>query len=122
MHSRERHVVAIFGGLGNQLFQYCWAQYLFEQSARPAMLDTSGLRSGPRTLGLRHLGLDLDRLDLRLMRYVPFVGGRIDMAARAARVVLGPTNIVREQPLDAVYDVRRPSWWYGSTGSRDTRC
>lgn len=120
MHSRERHVVAIFGGLGNQLFQYCWAQHLTESSGYRSVLDTSGLRSGPRTLGLQHLGLDVTRRELRPMRYVPFVGGRVDVVARAVRQVLGPTNIVRERAPGAVYNVMRPSWWYGYWQSRDT--
>jgi len=120
MRSRKRHVVGVFGGLGNQLFQYSWAKHLTRESGLVSKLDTSALRSGPRQLELGGLGLQVGPSQLKGMRYVPFVGGRFDRFGHAARRIIGPTTIMREgQPAVLLGGLNEPSWWYGYWQSRE---
>jgi len=117
---RNRHVVAVFGGLGNQLFQYCWATKIASDSGLPTYFDTSGLRSGTRRLELQNLGINIRDCELRLMRFMPFVGGRAQWAAYAVRKLLGPRRVVTEASGHALGDLHTPSWWYGYWQSRAT--
>ena len=114
---RSSHVVGIFGGLGNQLFQYCWALRLMQD--RPVRFDLAGLRRSPRSLELERFGFDVGSSSLEFTHWIPFPEGRFDSPARFIRRVLGPSSFVVGGANCDDCDVSRASWWYGYWQQRD---
>ena len=107
----SQHVVGIYGGLGNQLFQYSWSRYLSRYM--PVRYDLSGLRGGVRDLELDALGLQVRANSLKPTALFPFPGGRLDGSAILLRRIMGPQSIIIEEKAGGIANPARPSWWYG---------
>jgi hypothetical protein len=113
---RQRNVVALLGGLGNQLFQVAFGLWLEQRSGRETWFDVSFRRDLPLdVLEISELG---DRLRGRLLkgsRYSPTPDGRLPGLGRLVRVAQGPRQIVRDYtssgPSVAAWD--RSAWWFG---------
>jgi hypothetical protein len=112
----KRNVVALIGGLGNQLFQVAFGAWLEERSGRPTFYDASF-----------HRDLDIDVLRLpgvgpavapRVLRgtgRLPTPDGRIALAGRSVRRALGPGRLTRDYsgPGPDSVDTTGAAWWFG---------
>jgi hypothetical protein len=112
----KRNVVALLGGLGNQLFQVAFGLWLEQRSGRETWFDVSFRRDLPVDV-LEICGLG-ERLRGRLMkgsRYSPTPDGRLPRLGRLVRVAQGPREIVRDYTSwgPSVVACDRSAWWFG---------
>lgn len=114
MRSR-RHVVALRGGLGNQLFQFAYALSLADQG-RPVRLALSNLRQGaPALFGVPVIGDRARCMMLPLTRLLPAPGGRFPAAGGMLHAALGPARLVADATPQGreLMDAAPPAWWFG---------
>lgn len=113
----HHHVVGLFGGLGNQLFQYCWACWL-QARGEDVRLETRLLERDVREYGLGSL-FTVDPAEtfgfVRHTRKLPAPRGRLGTVGTWVRRAMGPGRVVfrLDHPDPRELDWRRPSWWYG---------
>jgi hypothetical protein len=113
---RSRHVVALLGGLGNQLFQTAFACHL-AKTGRPVWLDvssTSGRRVDDALMGI----LDATPLtELRSTRLYPGYAGRLPAIGTLMRRVAGPSEVRTDftpyGPEIGEAQIMTPAWWAG---------
>ncbi|MGY3564826.1 alpha-1,2-fucosyltransferase [Sinomonas sp. RB5] len=110
---RDMSVVGLLGGLGNQLFQYAYANWL-AKSGRTVSFDASALRSGERRLELTEL-FDHKLPLVRWLDVMPYPRGRLGTIGDRVRSFVGPHRVWHEdvhgipnRPEDAP-----AAWWYG---------
>ena len=113
MTSKDHHVVTLMGRLGNQLFQYSFAEWLASTSGIPVRYDLSYLRS------LNQLPDKFrDEIEGNIepgSAHWPTVGGKFDRAARLMRMAKRPTTINFDLSSRGPYlaSAPVPSWWVG---------
>lgn len=113
--TRSRHVVALRGGLGNQLFQFAYALHLGRQGERVS-LDISCLRHGvPAIFGVPLIGEQARQMVLPGTRFIPSPSGRLPLIGKLSRKACGPGPIVLDEwPPGPVPDPDvAPAWWFG---------
>jgi Glycosyl transferase family 11 len=109
-------VVALLGGLGNQLFQVAFGQWLGTRTGREVRYDLSFHRGGePDVLAIPRIGAEVrDRL-LPGTRRWPTPDGRLGPLGRAIRRLRGPRRIVSDYsgpgPEQPATDPA--AWWFG---------
>jgi hypothetical protein len=109
-------VVALLGGLGNQLFQVSFARWLEMRTGRPVRYDVAFHRSGePDVLAVPGIGDDVrGQLLSRTIRW-PTPNGRVALLGRAMRRLRGPRRIVADYsgagPDSPSADAA--AWWFG---------
>lgn len=111
----SRQVVALRGGLGNQLFQFSYALYLARQG-RQANLDLSCVRHGvPAIFHVPLIGDRARQMVLPATRFIPSPSGRLPLMGKLSRKVMRPGRIVLNEssqgpePSSSV----TPAWWFG---------
>jgi hypothetical protein len=109
-------VIALLGGLGNQLFQVAFSNWLGQQTGRDISYDVSFRRPGGLDiLSIPDLGPDIRDCVLWRTRRWPTVDGRLPYVGRALRAITGPRRIMSSYtsagPADP--DVRAAAWWFG---------
>lgn len=111
---RNRHVVALLGRFGNQLFQYSFAKWLARETHREVRLDLAMTR----TVGIA--GTDefiraVNELAIRGSRGFPAPGGRLGPLGGYLRKALGPDRVVIDVSASGMdnEDFSRPAWWVG---------
>lgn len=113
---RQRSVVGLLGGLGNQMFQYAFGLWLGKNSDRRVTFDTSALRSGSRKLELAAL-VRSDCLPIESwLKIMPYPRGRIGNLGEFIRTVVGPKRIFFEADIGIPNGPSAelpPAWWYG---------
>jgi hypothetical protein len=111
-----RHVVALRGGRGNQLFQFAFARWLAVRSGREVAFDISSHRDlNIELLAVPVVG-ERVRSELRTRtRLWPALGGRLARTAAAVRSANGPRAIRCDESAwgSASPDTRTPAWWHG---------
>jgi hypothetical protein len=111
----SRQVVALKGGLGNQLFQYSYAQYLARQGWR-VNLDLSCVRHGiPAIFEIPLIGDQARQMVLPVTRFIPSPSGRLSLLGRVSRKVMRPGRIVLDESVQGPEPSASatPSWWFG---------
>ena len=111
-----RDVVCLRGGLGNQLFQVAFAEWLSQSSHREVTFDISCLRdSDLPILKLGELGEYISNRVLIQTRYWPAIEGRFAPVASAMRIARGPRHILIDNHSNGRNDIdfTRPAWWFG---------
>lgn len=109
----DRHVVTLMGRLGNQLFQYSFAQWLASTSGIPVQYDLSHVRN------LNQLPEKFrDEIAANLLpgsAHWPAVGGKFDRVARALRKSKRPRTINFDLSSAGPHMTcaRVPTWWVG---------
>jgi hypothetical protein len=108
-------VVALRGGLGNQLFQAAFAGWIESRTGRRPLFDISARRSSLDILRVPSLGDEVRSRLLMSSRYWPAVGGRMAGAARLIRTLHGPRTIHCDDTAwgPSSPDLTRPAWWFG---------
>lgn len=112
--TRKHHVVALLGGLGNQLFQFAFGIHLRQQSGLEVTYDASALRSGTRTLELAELVEDNALPVEAWLNFLPYPRGRFGPPGEWIRIASGPRRIFFE--TDGKFGTQSladPGWWYG---------
>ena len=111
----SRQVVALRGGLGNQLFQFSYALYLARQGRR-VNLDLSCVRHGvPAIFHVPLIGDRARQMVLPATRFIPSPSGRLPLMGKLSRKVMRPGRIVLNEssqgpePSSSV----TPAWWFG---------
>jgi Glycosyl transferase family 11 len=110
-----RQVVALRGGLGNQLFQLSFALFLARQG-RPVKLDLSCLRRGvPAIFLVPIIGDRARQMILPVTRFMPSPTGRLDVIGRLSRKAMRPGRIVLDDSAQGSKQDSSapPSWWFG---------
>lgn len=114
--SRRRSVVALLGGLGNQLFQVAFGHWLEERSGLRTWYDVSFQRNlALDALSLPGIGAEVRERILAWSRWLPSPQGRLAPLGRGVRIGLGPSRIVRNLsgPGPTLRAELEPSWWFG---------
>lgn len=113
--TQSRQVVALRGGLGNQLFQFSYALYLARHGWR-VNLDLSCVRHGvPAIFEVPIIGDQARQVALEATRFIPSPSGRLPLMGRLLRKVMRPGRIVLDEsaqgpePSSSV----TPAWWFG---------
>jgi len=112
-HSRQ--VVALRGGLGNQLFQFSYALYLARQGTR-VHLDLSCVRHGaPAIFAVPLIGDRARQMVLQATRFIPSPSGRLPQMGRLSRKVMRPGRIVLTESAQGPTpcSMVTPAWWFG---------
>ena len=65
---KKKHIIKVYGGLGNQLFQYSFALYLKKFSKKEILLDTNEFHYVKH-----HSGLELNKLIFNEFRSISFI-------------------------------------------------
>jgi hypothetical protein len=113
--TRSRQVVALQGGLGNQLFQFSYALYLARHWER-VNLDLSCIRRGvPAIFGVPLIGEQARQMALRGTRFLPSPSGRLPLVGKLSRKALRPGPILVSQSPQGHVPVSNaaPAWWFG---------
>jgi hypothetical protein len=113
--TRSRHVVALRGGLGNQLFQFSYALYLARQGSR-VDFDLSCVRHGvPALFEVPVIGELAHKMALKATRVIPSPSGRLPLMGRLSRKVMGPGRIVLNESVQGPEPSSSvtPAWWLG---------
>jgi len=112
----EPNIVGVFGGLGNQLFQYSFGLYLEKTTLRLTKYDLSAFRTRKGYFGLESLGISL-RMAPKWLIFAPHVMGRFPKIAGLMRSNCGPTNIQLQDERVAVFgstsSASESKWYYG---------
>ena len=109
-------VVALLGGLGNQLFQVAFGQWLETRTGRELAYDVSFHRAGePDVLRIPGIGDDVSARLLRGTRRWPTADGRVAPLGRAIRRLRGPRRIVSDYsgPGPEHPAIDAAAWWFG---------
>lgn len=109
-------VVALLGGLGNQLFQVAFGQWLETRTGRELAYDVSFHRAGePDVLQIPGIGDDVSARLLRGTRRWPTADGRVAPLGRAIRRLRGPRRIVSDYsgPGPEHPAIDAAAWWFG---------
>lgn len=113
--AHSRHVVALRGGLGNQLFQFSYALYLARQGRR-VNLDLSCVRHGvPAIFEVPLIGDRARQMVLQATRFIPSPTGRLPQMGKLTREVMRPGQIVINESVQgpAPSSSVSPAWWFG---------
>jgi hypothetical protein len=108
----DRNVVVLVGRLGNQLFQYSFAQWLHQRTGLPSAYDLSFVHraglDGPAVLRE-----SIWRARIRGSSFTPVPRGRLGPLARALRSLRGPTRMFVDLSAEGeVLSVRPRAGWY----------
>lgn len=113
--TQSRQVVALRGGLGNQLFQFSYALYLARHGWR-VNLDLSCVRHGvPAIFELPLIGERARQMALQVTRFIPSPSGRLPLMGKLSRKLIRPGQIVLDEsaqgpePSSSVM----PAWRFG---------
>jgi hypothetical protein len=109
-------VVALLGGLGNQLFQVAFGQWLERRTGRGVRYDVSFHRGGePDVLSVPGIGDDVRERLLPGTRRWPTPDGRAAALGRGIRRLRGPRRIVSDYsgPGPEHPETDRAAWWFG---------
>jgi hypothetical protein len=113
--TQSRQVVALRGGLGNQLFQFSYALYLAQHGWR-VNLDISCVRRGvPAIFEVPLIGDRAREMVLQVTRFIPSPSGRLPLIGELSRKVMRPGCIVVDEsaqgpePSSSV----AAAWWFG---------
>ncbi len=112
----RKNVVALLGGLGNQLFQAAFARWLEELTGYPTLFDVSFRRRDRLDiLAVPGIGDAVRARIVRVTRYMPTPDGRLPRLGRLVRKVWRPGCIVRDYTScgAGAIDVSCPAWWFG---------
>lgn len=110
------HVVALLGGLGNQLFQVSFGRWLEDATGRDVYFDCSFYgHVVPDILSVPEIGGSVQSRLIPETCDMPVPVGDDLKSGCEARVARGPTRIVRmfHNPIYNVSDPAEPSWWFG---------
>ena len=114
--TRDRNVVALLGGLGNQLFQVAFGGWLEQQTGRRTQYDVSFHRNlALDVFAIPDVGAAVRNRLLRGTRRLPTPDGRLAGVGQRARAILGPRRVVRDytaqgpEPSDRLL----AGWWFG---------
>jgi hypothetical protein len=109
------NVVGMIGGLGNQLFQFAFGQWLESATNRKTVYDLSAYRTIPSYFSLG--SLDVALLPLRKSsHWYPHPSGKYPALARGIRKLVTPSTIVLEAASrtgPTPQQLARPAWYYG---------
>lgn len=109
------NVVGMIGGLGNQLFQFAFGQWLENETNRKTVYDLSAFRSIPSYFALGVL--DESTLPgVKSLRWMPHPSGRYPSLAMGVRKLRTPSTIVLETATGTEptpQQLARPAWYYG---------
>lgn len=109
-------VVALLGGLGNQLFQVAFARWLERRTEYEVRYDISFRRDLELDVcDLPEIGPEVrDRVLSRTRRW-PTPSGRLPVIGRGLRRAWGPRRIVIDYTSagPAYPSYREPAWWFG---------
>jgi hypothetical protein len=122
IHSKRHHwgdmntnVVGMIGGLGNQLFQLAFGNWLERETNRKTVYDLSAYRTTPAYFSLSSLPESvLPRKNF--LRWYPYPGGKFPVLAKGFRILRTPRYIVTEGPGRSPLTSRQlsqPAWFYG---------
>jgi len=111
----SRQVVALRGGLGNQLFQFSYALYIARQG-QPVALDLSCVRHGvPDIFHVPLIGDKARQMVLPVTRFMPSPVGRLGPVGSLPRRAMKPSRIVLDEsaqgPAPSLH--LPPAWWFG---------
>jgi hypothetical protein len=109
-------VIALLGGLGNQLFQVAFARWLQDQTGRAVRYDVSfKRRSAPDVLELSGIGAEVGARVLAATRLLPTPDGGLAGIGRTLRRLRGPRRIVSDyrSPGPTSPAVGEAAWWFG---------
>lgn len=113
--TQSRQVVALIGGLGNQLFQFSYALSFAAQGSR-VNLDLSHVRHGvPAIFEVPLIGDRARQMALQVTRFIPSPSGRLPLLGKLSRMAMKPSRIVLDksaQGADLMSSVM-PTWWFG---------
>lgn len=107
-------MVALMGGLGNQLFQASFADYL-SKSGVPVGFDVSCVKGGLALSRLPNLGEEVTSRIVGVSRHLPGPSGRGRGVGNAIRAVAGPRSVFVDMTAlgpDRV-DATTAHWWFG---------
>lgn len=111
----SRQVVALRGGLGNQLFQFSYALYLARHGGR-TNLDLSCVRRGvPAIFEVPVIGDRAREMVLPVTRFLPTPSGRLPFLGRLSRKTMRPGRIVLDESAQGPGPslTASPAWWFG---------
>jgi len=112
---QSRQVVALIGGLGNQLFQFSYAAHFAAQGSRVS-LDLSHVRRGvPAIFEVPLIGDRARQMALQVTRFIPSPSGRLPQLGKLARRVMRPGRIVLDTSSQGgeLTSSVLPAWWFG---------
>ena len=110
------NVVALLGGLGNQLFQVAFGRWLEEQMGDEVWYDISFHRNlAVDVLEFPGIGERLRERLLTVTRWWPTPDGRASIAGRLIRKAANPRRIVCDYSSSGLErpNTCRPAWWFG---------
>ena len=111
----SQNVVGMIGGLGNQLFQLAFGNWLETQTNRPTIYDLSAFRSVPFYFSLGSLDKSL-LPRVGSMHWFPHPSGRFPALGKWLRKVRTPFHIVLEGATGSEptpKQLARPAWYFG---------
>lgn len=109
-------VVALLGGLGNQLFQVAFGRWLGQHTGRETRYDVSFHRDlHMDACDVPRIGDDVRRRLLTRTRRWPTPDGRASVVGRVLRMAHGPSRLVRDYTGPGLTVPTRPAsaWWFG---------
>jgi hypothetical protein len=110
------NVVALLGGLGNQLFQVAFGRWLEQQTGGEVWYDISFHRNlAVDVLEFPGIGERLREQLLTVTRWWPTPDGRAAIAGRLIRKAANPRRIVCDYSSPGLDrpSISRPAWWFG---------
>jgi hypothetical protein len=110
-----REVVALRGGLGNQLFQFSYAQYL-GRGGMPVNFDLSCARHGrPDIFDIPLIGAQARRMAIPVTHLMPSPAGRLTALGTLSRKAMRPGRIVLDHSPQGTEPAGHgePAWWFG---------
>jgi len=113
VNRRARHVVALRGRLGNQLFQVAFARWLRERTGLEVAWDLSCL-GGVEIAGPEPMRQWIAGQSVAAGRSWPAVGGRFNPLAIAVRRIVGPSTVFTDDTATGIVEEDPdPAWWCG---------
>jgi len=113
--TQSRQVVALRGGLGNQLFQFSYALYLARNGWR-VNLDLSCVRHDvPAIFEVPLIGDRARQMAFQVTRFIPSPSGRLPHLGKLSRKVMRPGRIVLDESAQGPEPSSNvaPAWWFG---------
>jgi|GEM_PF-1265598 len=113
---RNDNVVALLGGLGNQLFQIAFGQWLERETERTTVYDVSFLRaSPPAILEIEFIGDYARERILWSTRAWPTPDGRLGRLGRVMRRVPTKRAVLRDYSALGYSNptIDHAAWWFG---------
>lgn len=110
-----RQVVALRGGLGNQLFQFAYALFLARRGSG-VNLDLSCVRHGvPAIFDVPLIGDQARDMALPATRFMPSPAGRLGHLGRLSRQAMSPGRIILDDSAQGPKPSLGlgPAWWFG---------